>query len=132
MILIRNPAAFAAAIPSSTCPKRPQRVMAENFATSSVSSDTLMRRTPHSTNSAACFASCDPFVVSVNSRRAPLSRCRDMARKKVMIPFLTKGSPPVIRSFSTPSRTKAEQSLSNSSSVRRSALGRKVMFSAIQ
>ena len=49
-----------------------------------------------------------------------------------MIPLRTSGSPPVIRSFSTPSPTKAEQSRSSSSSVRSSALGRNSMCSDMQ
>ena len=49
----------------------PQRVTARNFSGSSVSSETLMRRTPHAASSAAYFSSCDPLVVSVSSSSAP-------------------------------------------------------------
>ena len=49
-----------------------------------------------------------------------------MARKKVMMPLRTSGSPPVMRSFCTPRPTKAEQSRSSSSSVRSSRLGQEL------
>ena len=49
-----------------------------------------------------------------------------------MIPLRTSGSPPVIRSFSTPIATKVEHMRSSSSSVSSSFLGRKVMFSDMQ
>ena len=91
-----------------------------------------MRLIPHSASSVAYFANWLPLVVSVSSFSAPEARCRDMARKNVMIPLRTKGSPPVIRSFCTPDATKAEHSRSSSSSVRRSAFGRKVMCSVMQ
>jgi hypothetical protein len=80
----------------------------------------------------ANFSSWLPFVVSVNSFNAPVSRCRDMLRKNVMISRRTKGSPSVIRSLRTPSRTNAETIRSSSSSVISSFLGRKVMFSDMQ
>jgi len=40
------PAALAAKMPSSVAPIFPQRVILANFSGSSVSSETLMRRTP--------------------------------------------------------------------------------------
>ena len=55
-----------------------------------------------------------------------------MARKKDRMLRRTSGSPPVIRSFSTPRRMKVEHMRSSSSSVSNSALGRKVMFSDMQ
>ena len=119
-------------MPSMTWAKRPQRVMRANFAGSSVSSETLTRLTPQSASSAAKRRSWLPLVVSVSSLSAPVARWRDMARKKVMIPLRTRGSPPVIRSFSTPRPTKAEQRRSSSSSVRSSALGRNSMCSDMQ
>ena len=48
LILTARPAARAASMPASTLSRSPQRVMARNFAGSSVSSETLMRRTPQS------------------------------------------------------------------------------------
>ncbi len=132
LIFTRSPALCAASIPSSTCGSRPQRVIAANFAGSSVSSETLTRRTPASASSTANRASCEPLVVSVSSFSAPDRRCRDRARKSVMMFRRTSGSPPVMRSFSTPSRTKAEQSRSSSSSVSSSRLGRNSIDSAMQ
>ena len=115
-----------------TWASRPQRVIVANFSASSVSSETLTRRTPQSASSLANRRSWLPFVVSVSSLSAPVSRCRDIARKNVMIPLRTSGSPPVMRSFSTPSPTKAEQSRSSSSSVSNCAFGRNSMCSAMQ
>ena len=132
LILTRKPAFCAASMPRITWGRRPQRVMSANFCSSSVSRDTLIRFTPAAAKSAAYFSSWLPLVVTVNSSNAPLSRCRVMARKKVIISRRTRGSPPVIRSFRTPSPTKDEQSLSSSSSVKRSFFGKKVMFSDIQ
>ena len=66
-------------MPASTLSRSPQRVMARNFAGSSVSSDTLMRRTPQSANSPAKRASCEPLVVSVSSLSAPVA---EMARQR--------------------------------------------------
>jgi hypothetical protein len=72
------------------------------------------------------------LVVSVSSFSVPASRCRVIDRKKVMMSRRTSGSPPVMRSFSTPRRTKVEHMRSSSSSVRSSFFGRKVMFSDMQ
>ena len=132
LILTRRPARCAASMPRRTWGRRPQRVTCANLSSSSVSSDTFTRRTPAANRSSAKRSSWLPLVVSVSSFSAPLSRCRDMASKKVMMPRRTSGSPPVIRSFSTPSRTKAEHSRSSSSSVSSSRFGRKVMFSDMQ
>ena len=49
-----------------------------------------------------------------------------------MMPRRTSGSPPVSRSFRTPRATNALHSRSSSSSVSRSAFGRKFMFSDMQ
>ena len=65
LILIFRPAACAASIPAITWSSAPQRVMARNLSGSSVSSDTLIRRTPWAASSAAYLASCEPLVVSV-------------------------------------------------------------------
>ena len=102
LILTLSPASAAASMPSMTWAKRPQRVMRANFAGSSVSSETLTRLTPQSASSAAKRRSWLPLVVRVSSLSAPVARWRDMARKKVMIPLRTRGSPPVMRSFSHP------------------------------
>jgi hypothetical protein len=71
-------------------------------------------------------------VVTVNSSSAPLSRWRDSERNSVKMSLRTSGSPPVMRSFRVPRRTKAEQTRSSSSSVRRSRFGRNAMFSDMQ
>src|SRR5450756_1379192 len=125
-------AARAASIPPSTLSRSPQRVMARNFAGSSVSIDTLMRRTPQSASSPAKRASCEPLVVSVSSLSAPVSRWRESERTSDITLRRTSGSPPVSRSLRTPLAMKAEHSRSSSSSVRRSALGRNVMSSDMQ
>jgi hypothetical protein len=49
-----------------------------------------------------------------------------------MIPLRTSGSPPVSLSLRTPRSTKAEAIWSSSSRDSTSALGRKVIFSAMQ
>ena len=46
LILIASPAALAAKTPSKVCSIFPQRVTAVKVAESSVSSETLLRRTP--------------------------------------------------------------------------------------
>jgi len=53
-------------------------------------------------------------------------------RRAFMIPRRTNGSPPVSRSFRTPRAMKAPHSRSSSSSERRSAFGRNVIFSDMQ
>ena len=132
LILTRSPAFWAASMPRNTWGRRPQRVISANFFSSSVSSETLMRRTPAAKRSSANRSSWLPLVVSVNSFSAPLSRCRDIPRKKVMISRRTSGSPPVIRSLFTPNRTNAEHMRSSSSKVSNSFFGRNVMFSDMQ
>jgi hypothetical protein len=72
------------------------------------------------------------LVVSVNSSSAPVERCRDSERTSDITLRRTSGSPPVRRSLRTPLAMKAEQSRSSSSSVSRSAFGRKVMSSDMQ
>ena len=91
-----------------------------------------MRRTPCAASSPAKRASCEPFVVSVSSSRAPEARCRDSPAKSVMMLRRTSGSPPVSLSFLTPRSMKTLQTRSSSSSVRRSRFGRKVMSSDMQ
>src|SRR5262249_2859704 len=77
LILTLSPAACAASMPAKTLSSSPQRVMARNLSGSSVSSETLMRRTPWPTSSSAYFATCDPLVVSVSSSSAPVERWRE-------------------------------------------------------
>jgi hypothetical protein len=77
LILILRPAACAASMPAITLSRSPQRVIARNLSGSSVSSETLMRSTPHRQLAGDSGASCEPLVVSVSSSSAPLSRCRD-------------------------------------------------------
>ena len=132
LILTARPAERAASMPPRTLSRSPQRVMARNLAASRVSSETLMRRTPQSRNSPAKRASCEPLVVSVSSLSAPVSRWRDSERTSDITLRRTSGSPPVKRSFRTPLAMNAEQSRSSSSSVSKSALGRKVMSSDMQ
>ena len=79
LILTARPAARAASMPARTLSRSPQRVMARNFSGSSVSSETLMRRTPQSASSPAKRASCEPLVVSVSSSSAPEA---EMARQR--------------------------------------------------
>ena len=132
LIFTCRPAAWAASMPRRTCGSRPQRVTRANFASSSVSRDTLIRRTPAAARGAAKRSSCEPLVVRVISSSAPEARWRDMPSKKPMMPRRTRGSPPVMRSLRTPRRTKALHRRSSSSRVRSSFLGRNCMFSAMQ
>ena len=132
LILTLSPAACAASMPAKTLSSSPQRVMARNLSGSSVSSETLMRRTPWPASSPAYFGSCEPLVVSVSSSSAPVERWRASEATSVMIPRRTSGSPPVSLSFLTPRAMKALHSRSSSSSERRSAFGRNVMFSDMQ
>ena len=104
LILTLRPAACAASMPARTLSSSPQRVMARNLSGSSVSSETLMRRTPWPASSAAYFGSCEPLVVSVSSSSAPVARWRDSEANSVMMPRRTSGSPPVSRSLRTPAR----------------------------
>ena len=53
LILTFMPAARAAAMPSSTTGRSPRRVIARNLSGSSVSSETLIRRTPRLASSSA-------------------------------------------------------------------------------
>ncbi len=132
LILMASPARWAASRPRITWSRSPQRVSWRNLSGSSVSIDTFTRRTPISASSWAYLASWLPLVVSVSSSSAPLSRCRPRPRNSDITFLRTSGSPPVMRSFLTPRRTKAVHSRSSSSSDSTSALGRKVMSSAMQ
>ena len=125
LILIFRPAACAASIPASTWSNAPQRVMARNFSASSVSSETLIRRTPAAAIASAYLASCEPLVVKVSSSSAPEARCRASELTSVMMPRRTSGSPPVRRSFRTPRATKAAHKRSSSSRVKNLGLRQK-------
>ena len=122
---------FAAAIPSSTRSNLPQRVIRAKRSGSSVSMLTFTRRTPDLASPTACLASCVPFVVSVSSSSPCPSRAPSRSNS-VITPRRTNGSPPVIRSLRTPWRMKAAHSVSSSSRLSTSALGRNVMSSAMQ
>ena len=132
LILMCRPAFWAASMPRITWSRSPQRVSSRNLSLSSVSIDTLRRFTPTAASSLAYLASWLPLVVSVSSSSAPLSRWRPRPLISDITFLRTSGSPPVSRSFLTPRRTKAEHSRSSSSSDSTSALGRKVMSSAMQ
>ena len=132
LILTSSPAAVAASMPSSTRSSWPQRVTAAKRRASRVSRETLTRRTPQSARSDAYLASRLPLVVSVSSSRPPRSRWRDRLRNKAMMSRLTSGSPPVRRNLRTPLSIKALHRRSSSSRLSSSALGRKVISSAMQ
>ena len=107
LILTPSPAASAAARPSRTCSSRPQRVISVNLSLSSVSIETLIRRTPAAYRSSANRASWLPLVVSVSSSSAPSPRCRPRRSISQRMLRRTRGSPPVRRSLRTPRSTKA-------------------------
>ena len=100
LILTLSPAALAASCRPAPA-SRPQRVIAANFCSSSVSSETLMRFHPGLPRSSAYFASWLPLVVSVSSSSARADMPR-RAREQLMMFLRTSGSPPVRRSFFTP------------------------------
>jgi hypothetical protein len=85
----------------------------------------VTRCNPASRSGPASRRRADPFVVSVRSSAAPSGR-----RSAASIPISTgrsrrtSGSPPVTRSFSTPSSTKTVASRVISSNVRTSLRGR--------
>ena len=119
-------------MPSSVAPILPQRVMLANFSGSSVSSDTLIRRTPAAYSPSASFASCVPLVVTTSSFNPPSPSRAPRLWNSVITSRRTSGSPPVMRILLVPSRMKAAQTRSSSSSVSRSRFGRNVMSSAMQ
>ena len=92
---------------------------------SSVSSDTLIRRTPAAYSRPPCFASCVPLVVTVSSFSPPSPSRAPRLRNRVITSRRTSGSPPVMRILLVPRRMKAAQSRSSSSSVSSSRFGRK-------
>jgi len=96
-----------------------------NTASSSESRLTVTRRSPASASGRASPRSADPFVVSVRSSDSPSAR-RSAASIAMRSGRLrrTSGSPPVIRSFSTPSSTNARATRSSSSNVRIWSCGR--------
>ena len=108
-----------------------RRAIVSNSFRFSVSSDTLIRRTPIAESSPAYFDSSVPLVVSVSSF-SPLPRCRENRAISSITSFRTSGSPPVIRSLSTPNEANAVTSSSSSSNDSTSLRGRKVIRSGMQ
>ena len=95
-----RPAASAASMPSSTSATgKSTSFIARNVASSSESSETVTRCRPASARRCAMRASSAPFVVSVTSLM-PGSGARRAISSST--PRRTSGSPPVMRSFSTP------------------------------
>ena len=130
--LDREAGVFGRSMPSITWSSLPQRVMAGNFSGSSVSSETLMRRTPAAASSLGVAGE----LAAVGGERQLVERAgRQMAAEranKLMTLRRTSGSPPVSRSLRTPRRTKALHSAVELLQRQISALGRKVMSSAMQ
>ena len=121
-----RPASWAAAIPSRTfATGKSTPFIAEKTASSSESRLTVTRRRPASRSAAASFRRAEPFVVSVRSSSPPSGRRRAASiEMRTGRSRRTSGSPPVIRSFSTPSSTKARATRSISSKLSTSAFGR--------
>ena len=124
-----KPAARAASTPCSTAANSPVRVRALNFSASRVSSEMLTRRTPAARSGLARRGSCEPLVVIATSRTP--GRAAKFSHSRTT-PFRTSGSPPLTRILSTPRRTKARATSSNSSSDRTSLLGRNFIFIGMQ
>ena len=101
-----SPASSAASIPSSTrATGKSIPFIAPKTASSSESRLTVTRRRPASASGRASARRAAPFVVRVRSSRRP-SVVRRAARRSMSTgrSRRTSGSPPVIRSFSTPER----------------------------
>ncbi|GBD30302.1 hypothetical protein HRbin32_01405 [bacterium HR32] len=122
-----RPASSAARIPSRTSCSRPPRVMRRNCSGSRVSRLTLTRRSPASASGRARSASSTPFVVSATSSMPGMAA---MPRTSSTSPGRTVGSPPVSRTFWTPSSAAMRVSRRISWSCSSSAAGRKRMPSA--
>ncbi len=121
-----RPASRAAVIPSSTFETGKSTPFIDpKTSSSSESSDTVIRCSPASASGPARDRSADPFVVSVRSTGSP-SGVRIAASDEMSTgrSRRTSGSPPVIRSFPTPSSTKTRASRSISSNESTSSLGR--------
>ncbi|MNL55217.1 hypothetical protein D3C87_1786070 [compost metagenome] len=131
LILMASPAAWAAAMPVSTSSIRPRRVICRKRSGSSVSRETLTRRTPAPNRLSACLPSWLPLVVRVSSS-SPLPILLPRLRTSDMISRRTSGSPPVSRILVVPRAMKAPAMASTSSKLSTSFLGRKVMSSAMQ
>ena len=117
-----SPAFSAASMPSSTRATSPRSpLMREKTASSRLSRLTVIRRRPASASACARCASSMPFVVSAMSRMPSIFASESTSAGRSV---RSSGSPPVMRSFSTPSRTKMRASRSISSKLRISAFGR--------
>ena len=122
-----SPAARAAAIPSRTRETgKSTPFIAPNTASSSESRLTVTRPSPASASGPASARSAEPLVVSVRSTGPP-SGVRRAARYPTSTgrSRRTSGSPPVIRSLCTPSRTKIAARRATSSKSSTCARGRK-------
>ena len=116
-----SPAAAAASIPSSTLDtEKSTSFIRRNVSSSSESRLTVTRCSPAAASACAFDASSDAFVVSVSS--APSGASIAISRSTSL---RTSGSPPVSRSFSTPSATAARATRSISSNVSSSLRSRK-------
>ena len=132
LIFTSRPADCAARSPARTLSRSPHLVICRNLSGSSVSSEMFTRRTPASTRSSAILTSWLPFVVIVSSSSSPALTSAPRARISCMMLRLTSGSPPVRRILRTPAAMNRRHIDSSSSRVKSSALGRKVISSAMQ
>ena len=117
---------MAASIPSRTfATGKSIPFIAPNTASSSESRLTVTRCSPAAASGPASARSADPFVVRVRSISPPSGR-RIAASISIRCgrSRRTSGSPPVIRSFSTPSETNARAVRSISSKLRTWSRGR--------
>ena len=116
-----KPAASAASTPRRVSESAPPRVSAEKRSGLSVSRLIFSRSTPAARSGAARDGSSAPFVVRHSSSIPGIARS---IRQKSTIPRRTRGSPPVTRSFRTPSSAAQAAISRSSSSVQSSACGR--------
>ncbi len=123
---------FAAAMPARTVSKSPVLVSALNFSSLRESRLILIRSKPESARVCAYFSSLEPLVVNVSS----FSEVEDLSwpnsLKSQSTSRLTSGSPPVIRTFSTPSSQNARNRKTISSNVSNCWRGMKVISSSMQ
>jgi hypothetical protein len=109
-----SPAARAASMPSSTrATGKSTSFIARNVASSSASRLTVARRRPAAASARAFSARIEPFVVRTTSSPS----IRASSATSVSSPRRSSGSPPVSRTFRTPSATKARTARSVSSNV---------------
>ncbi len=105
LIFTANPLAAAASIPRNTrSTLKPSPFIRPAVASFNASTDTFTRSNPAVRNAAACFSNSHPFVVSATSGK-PTSSFN--ARTSSGTSVRNNGSPPVNRTFSTPSRRNA-------------------------